>query len=94
MNHPSDTTAVELPAPLSPDAPLPHRKVIRSWLIPLSERVTWRAFWLLALDYTLWLGLLAGVVLFDAIWLKALCGLAAGFVIGRLFIIGHDACHQ
>ena len=94
MNHSSDTTAAELPAPLSPDEPLPHRKVIRSWLIPLSERVTWRAFWLLALDYTLWLGLLAGVVLADAVWLKALCGLAAGFVIGRLFIIGHDACHQ
>ncbi|MFC7409079.1 fatty acid desaturase [Hydrogenophaga atypica] len=94
MNHSSDTTAAELPAPLSPDEPLPHRKVIRSWLIPLSERVTWRAFWLLALDYTLWLGLLAGVVLADVIWLKALCGLAAGFVIGRLFIIGHDACHQ
>jgi omega-6 fatty acid desaturase (delta-12 desaturase) len=82
------------PEPLAPDAPLPHRKVIRSWLIPLSERVTWRAFWLLALDYTLWLALLAGVVMFDAVWAKALCGLAAGFVIGRLFIIGHDACHQ
>jgi omega-6 fatty acid desaturase (delta-12 desaturase) len=27
-------------------------------------------------------------------WAKLLCGLAAGFVIGRLFIIGHDACHQ
>ena len=94
MNHSSDTTAAELPAPLSPEEPLPHRKVIRSWLIPLSERVTWRAFWLLALDYTLWLGLLAGVVLADAVWLKALCGLATGFVIGRLFIIGHDACHQ
>ena len=34
------------------------------------------------------------VELADAVWLKALCGLAAGFVIGRLFIIGHDACHQ
>ena len=68
MNHPSDTPVVELPAPLSPDAPLPHRKVIRSWLIPLSERVTWRAFWLLALDYTLWVGLLAGVVLADVVW--------------------------
>lgn len=94
MHSSSDTTAVELPVPLSPDAPLPHRKVIRSWLIPLSGRVTWRAFWLLALDYTLWLGLLAGVVLADAVWLKAVCGLAAGFVIGRLFIVGHDACHQ
>jgi len=27
-------------------------------------------------------------------WARLACGLAAGFVTGRLFIIGHDACHQ
>ena len=27
-------------------------------------------------------------------WAKLLCGLVAGFWIGRIFIIGHDACHQ
>ena len=40
-----------LPAPLAPDVPLPHRKIIRSWLIPLSERTTLWAFVLLAFDY-------------------------------------------
>ena len=80
--------------PLAPEQPLPHRKIIREWLLPLSERTVRHAIGLMALDFSLWFGLLAGTVYFDAWWLKLLCGLAAGFVIGRLFIIGHDGCHQ
>ena len=82
------------PSPLPPGAPLPHRKTIRSWLIPLSQRNTWRPLLLLTLDYSFWLALLWAVVSAQAVLLKALCGLATGFVMGRLFIIGHDACHQ
>jgi len=73
---------------------MPHRKLIRQWLVPLSERTTAPAIALLVFDYALLLAALAGTVAFEAIWAKLLCGLAAGFVIGRLFIIGHDACHQ
>jgi len=73
---------------------MPHRKVIREWLVPLSERVTWRAMALLLLDYAVWAALLAGTVLFESWWAKLLCAVAMGFTIGRLFIIGHDACHQ
>ncbi|MBL0421172.1 fatty acid desaturase [Ramlibacter sp. AW1] len=80
--------------PLPPEAPLPHRKILRQWLIPLSQRVTARAIALLLLDWALLLAMLAGAVLLPAAWAKLLCGLGAGFVIGRLFIIGHDACHQ
>jgi len=80
--------------PIAPGQPLPHRKIIRSWLTPLSERSLWHAFTFLLIDYSAWLALLAGVVMFQAWWLKLLCGLTAGFVVGRLFIIGHDACHQ
>ncbi|WP_295854470.1 fatty acid desaturase [uncultured Xylophilus sp.] len=95
MTQPSELlTAPPLPEPLAPGAPLPHRKVIRGWLIPLSERTTVRAILLLLLDYALFTGLLAGAVLLEPWWAKLLCGLAAGFVIGRLFIIGHDGCHQ
>ncbi|MEH3085063.1 MAG: fatty acid desaturase [Xylophilus ampelinus] len=86
--------ACVLPAPLDPAAPLPHRKTIRSWLVPISERTTLRAFVMLVLDYTLFAGLATGVVLIKSIWLKVLCALLAGFVIGRLFVIGHDGCHQ
>ena len=80
--------------PVAIDQPMPHRKIIREWLIPLSERTTLRALVLLALDYALFFALIAATVLLQALWAKVLCGLAAGFVIGRLFIIGHDACHQ
>lgn len=80
--------------PLSPEMPLPHRKVIRSWLIPISQRTTVRAFVLLAIDYLLFGALVTGTVLLKPVWLKLLAGLLAGFVIGRLFIIGHDGCHQ
>jgi fatty acid desaturase len=73
---------------------MPHRKVMREWLIPLSERTTLRAIVLLVVDYVLWAALMAGTVLFEAWWAKLLSGVAAGFVIGRLFILGHDACHQ
>ena len=80
--------------PIAPGQPLPHRKVIREWLIPLAQRTVWHAFVLLAIDFALWFALIAGTVYLEAWWAKALCGLAAGFVIGRLFIIGHDGCHQ
>ena len=81
-------------SPIPPHEPLPHRKTLRQWLAPLSQRTTGRAVALLALDYTLLVAALAATVALTAWWLKLLCGLAAGFIIGRLFIIGHDACHQ
>jgi omega-6 fatty acid desaturase (delta-12 desaturase) len=95
----ADSTSALPPAaaqdvPVMPGAPLPHRKVIRGWLLPLSGRVTLRAFVLLAFDYLLLLALLAGAVGLDSVWWQLLCANAAGFMIGRLFIIGHDACHQ
>ncbi len=80
--------------PIAPGQPLPHRKIIREWLLPLAQRTVRHALLLLALDFSLWLALLAGTVYFEAWWAKLLCGLAAGFVIGRLFILGHDGCHQ
>lgn len=73
---------------------MPHRKQIREWLLPLAQRATLRPVLLLAFDYALLLAAFAGTVLFAAWWAKLGCGLAAGFVTGRLFIIGHDACHQ
>lgn len=79
---------------IAPHQPMPHRKVIRAWLTPLVEKSTLRALLLLAFDYALFVSLIAGTVVLDPVWAKLLCGLAAGFVTGRLFIIGHDACHQ
>jgi acyl-lipid omega-6 desaturase (Delta-12 desaturase) len=84
----------ETTSPIPPDAPLPHRKTLRRWLVPLSAKATGRALALLLLDGLLLAAAVAGTVLLQPAWAKLLCGLAAGFVTGRLFIIGHDACHQ
>ena len=90
----SNSSETALPTPLPPEAPLPHRKEIRGWLAPLSQRTTVRALLLLLLYYVLFGALMTACVMLESFWLKLLSGLVAGFVIGRLFIIGHDACHQ
>jgi omega-6 fatty acid desaturase (delta-12 desaturase) len=81
-------------SPLGIVQPIPHRKVIRSWLAPVAGRSTALALGLLALDLALFALTLSGVVALPQPALKLLCGAAAGFVIARLFILGHDACHQ
>lgn len=80
--------------PVEPNQPLPHRKTMRTWLLPLSGRSSARALFLLTMDYALLLLFLAGSVWLTAWWAQLASGLAAGLVIGRLFIIGHDGCHQ
>ncbi|MBX3622696.1 MAG: fatty acid desaturase [Rhizobacter sp.] len=95
MNSASLTTPSLTAVPIvPPGSPLPQRKQIRAWLAPVVRQRTLLALALLALDWGLFVAALAGVVLLDAWWLKLPLALAAGFVIGRLFIIGHDACHQ
>lgn len=90
----ASSNAVPGPAPLPPDAPLPGRKTIRGWLMPLAMRSTPLALALFALDALLFLATMAGIVLVPH-WLPKLgLGVAAGVLIARLFIIGHDACHQ
>lgn len=74
--------------------PLPHRKVIRTWLQPVSARNTPYALALVLLDYTLFIAAIAGTVLAEGLWFKLIPAIVAGFLIGRLFILGHDACHQ
>nr|WP_232457532.1 fatty acid desaturase [Burkholderia ubonensis] len=73
---------------------MPHRKVIRSWLVPFAAREIVRPILLLVLDYLLLFAAFAGALLIPSIVGKVVCGMAAGFITGRLFIIGHDACHQ
>ena len=41
---------------------MPHRKVIREWLVPLADRSTWRALLLMTLDFAIWGALLYGAV--------------------------------
>lgn len=73
---------------------MPHRKIIRSWLLPALQRSTPRALALVLLDAALFVLAISGAVWAIGIVLKLLCGVIGGFLIGRLFILGHDACHQ
>ena len=77
-----------------PATAIPHRTLIRSWLKPVSTRNTMLALALVAFDLVLFAALLAGTIWLRAPLLKLLCGVAEGVVIARLFILGHDACHQ
>ncbi|MCY1164070.1 Fatty acid desaturase [compost metagenome] len=80
--------------PVHPLDPIPHRKIIRSWLAPVSRKNTAWALSLVGLDLILFTAMLAGAVLLPHPVLQLLAGALAGLVIGRLFILGHDACHQ
>jgi len=92
MTPTATTTPAPTPIPLG--QPLPHRKVIREWLAPIVERRTATGIALLLVDLVLFSALMVGTVALEAWWAKLLCSLLAGFMIGRLFVIGHDACHQ
>jgi acyl-lipid omega-6 desaturase (Delta-12 desaturase) len=87
------TTVAASTAPLSPAA-IPHRKLIRQWLAPISTHNTTYALCLVAVDLVLFFSALATAVLAPSKVLQVLAGLVCGFLIGRLFILGHDACHQ
>jgi len=75
-------------------ADIPHRRLIRSWLAPLAGASTTRALVLVAFDLMLFVALLALTMTLRHPMLQLLCSVASGLVIGRLFILGHDACHQ
>jgi omega-6 fatty acid desaturase (delta-12 desaturase) len=73
---------------------IPHRKEIRAWMAPIASQNTARALALVALDLALLAATTAATILLEPIVLKLLAAAAMGLVISRLFILGHDACHQ
>lgn len=75
-------------------SPIPHRKIIRTWLLPVTSKNTAWAVVLVTADLLLFTLLLAAAVLLPQPALQLLAGLMSGLLIGRLFILGHDACHQ
>jgi omega-6 fatty acid desaturase (delta-12 desaturase) len=86
----------QLASPQSHPAPaaIPHRKVIREWLAPISARSTAYALVLVLTDVLLFAAFAAATVLLRSPVLQLLAGVATGLMISRLFILGHDACHQ
>lgn len=79
---------------MTPPLAILNRKTIRSWLLPYSRRNTPYALALTALDLGLFTLAIAATVWLRHPVAKLLFGMIGGFLIGRLFILGHDACHQ
>jgi hypothetical protein len=87
------TASAASPA-LTVSGELPSRKELRTALLAFSEKSTATALRLIVVDYALFV---AGVALVAAPthWLvKLAASLLVWVQIARLFIIGHDACHQ
>ena len=80
--------------PVLPVSPIPHRKIIRSWLSPVAKHNTFLALLLVAVDVLLFGLAIVATVWFQHFAVKLCFSLIEGFIIGRLFILGHDACHQ
>ncbi len=49
---------------------------------------------LLAVDWLIFFACIATVMIVESLWAKIFVSLLAGLWIARLFVIGHDACHQ
>ena len=94
MNTQTSSKTDDLNKPIPVGEALPHRKIIRSWLTPIADKSTITAILLLVVDFVILISLILGTIFFEVWWLKLICSLVAGFWIGRIFIIGHDACHQ
>ncbi|HEY0613894.1 MAG TPA: fatty acid desaturase [Candidatus Elarobacter sp.] len=65
----------------------------REILRPYRERNTVLALRILAIDLVAYAACFAAIVVVPSPLAKAVLGAVLGLVIGRLFVIGHDACH-
>ncbi|MFM7643122.1 MAG: fatty acid desaturase [Cyanobium sp.] len=62
--------------------------------IKLRQRSDWKALVFFLAQSLLYVGWLIGAIADYSILLNLVFSLSAGFIIGQLFVIGHDACHQ
>ena len=72
----------------------PQRKAVRALLRPYAQPSFARALPLLALDLGLYLAAMVAVVALPGTGWKVLASIVVGVAIARLFVLGHDACHQ
>jgi len=70
------------------------RNSLRRAVRPFRESSDLKAVLICLFDIGLFCFALAAVVLASGLVLKLLAGLLMGLAIARLFVIGHDACHQ
>jgi acyl-lipid omega-6 desaturase (Delta-12 desaturase) len=66
---------------------------VKEVLQPFAKSSVLWPLCLLAFDATLYGLLVAADVFAPAMWMKWLAAFATGIFVGRLFVLGHDACH-
>lgn len=71
-----------------------NTKELRASLAEYSKPSDKTALFIFGLDVFVYIAAIAGVILFESMALRLMCGLLAGFKISSLFIIGHDASHN
>mgnify|MGYP006280574015 CR=1 FL=1 len=71
-----------------------QRSLLRKAVRPLRDADALRAWLLCVADLLFFVTALGGVVAAPALWAKLACSALLALAIARLFVIGHDACHQ
>lgn len=70
------------------------RKEVRELMRPYARSSYLRGLWAVLFDFVLWAIALTVVVQAHSVVAKLAAGLVLGWIISRLFILGHDAAHQ
>src|SRR5690606_2135251 len=69
-----------------------RRELIRE-ISPFSRVSTAHGLALFLFDYVVYIAAIAGALLLPSLWMQLLCSMIAGFKIGTLLTVGHDAAH-
>ena len=81
----ANTVEATIDQPIPVGQPIPHRKVIRSWLTPLTERAVVRAIVLQIIDTVILTAGIVGTVYFESVLVKILLAVFSGFMICLLY---------
>jgi omega-6 fatty acid desaturase (delta-12 desaturase) len=73
---------------------LPSRREVKDWLKPWRGKQNGYAVFLLIVDWIALLAMQTLIVVTDSLALQIVGALLSAVAIARLFVIGHDACHQ
>jgi omega-6 fatty acid desaturase (delta-12 desaturase) len=61
---------------------------------PFAKEIRWKSWYYTITTFLLLIGSIAGTMYFEALWLRALCSVAAALLLSRTFIIFHDFQHH
>ena len=89
----SNTPLVATKAPTT-DQPTGLKPVLDVIPERCHERSTSRGLGLVARDLLLYSAAVAGLIMFDSVWVTVVLWFVAGLAVAGLFVLGHDAAHE